>query len=669
MKTIESAGKILAGTASGEEVFSLLFRRHPIPMWIYDLETLNFLDLNDAAVEKYGYNREEFLKMTIKDIRPAEDVAGLLNDMARIRSELSHSGEWRHKLRDGRTIDVEITSHTLEYSGHKAAMLVAQDITERKHADQIVRDSEKRFRAIFDQSPVAIALLDMQGHPTISNLPLSKMLGYSNDELSKMKFIDFTFPEDADKDLNLFNQLIEGRISKYSMKKRYVHKNGNLIWTNVSVTMARDERGIPLEIIGMAEDITERKQAEEAVRASEEKYRALFEESKDCICIGSAEGKLLDINAAGIEMFGYGSKQEALQIDMGRNLYADSQQWAEFLSRINEQGFVKDFEATMKRKNGQKLTVLQTATAVRDTQGKIVALRGTIRDVTRQKQLEHQVEQAKKMDSLGLLAGAIAHDFNNILNIILVHTALVDHAGNDPATLKESVSEITTAVQRGVSLVRQILTFARKSDATDEVVRVNATIRELGKMIADTFPKTISIALDLDETIPVIVMDQTQLHQALLNLCVNARDAITESSTEHLGRGEIRIQTSIATNSEVRKKFSEASAREYVCIAVSDSGKGMDEETKQKIYEPFFTTKEQGKGTGLGLSVVYGIIKARHGHIEVESDIGCGTTFRFYLPVVEAIATRSMARGEDTLPEVQGKETILLVQDEHNLQA
>jgi two-component system, cell cycle sensor histidine kinase and response regulator CckA len=152
-----------------------------------------------------------------------------------------------------------------------------------------------------------------------------------------------------------------------------------------------------------------------------------------------------------------------------------------------------------------------------------------------------------------------------------------------------------------------------------------------------------------------------------LNLCVNARDAIIYSSTGNLGRGEIRIQTSVVTNSELRKKFSEASAPEYVCIAVSDTGKGMDEETKQKIYEPFFTTKERGKGTGLGLSVVYGILKSHHGHIEVESDIGQGTTFRLYLPVTEALATPPLPREDGTPTDIRGKETILLVEDEQNL--
>ncbi|MCX6141649.1 MAG: ATP-binding protein [Ignavibacteriales bacterium] len=171
----------------------------------------------------------------------------------------------------------------------------------------------------------------------------------------------------------------------------------------------------------------------------------------------------------------------------------------------------------------------------------------------------------------------------------------------------------------------------------------------------------------MDKTIPIIMMDPTQLHQALLNLCVNARDAITDSSTGNLGRGEMRIQTTVIRSFEMRKKFSEASAAEYVCIAVSDSGKGMDEETKQKIFEPFFTTKERGKGTGLGLSVVYGIIKDHRGHIEVETEIGLGTTFRLYLPVTEALATPAVPQEESAPDDLRGKETILLVEDEQNL--
>jgi CheY-like chemotaxis protein len=163
------------------------------------------------------------------------------------------------------------------------------------------------------------------------------------------------------------------------------------------------------------------------------------------------------------------------------------------------------------------------------------------------------------------------------------------------------------------------------------------------------------------------MMDQTQMHQALLNLCVNARDAITDATTGNLGRGEIGIRTNVISNSEVRKKFSEADAVEYVCIAVSDTGKGMDEETKLKIYEPFFTTKERGKGTGLGLSVVYGIIKSHHGYIDVESEIGLGTTFRLYLPVTEALATPAVPHENNAADNLRGKETILLVEDEQNL--
>jgi CheY-like chemotaxis protein len=271
------------------------------------------------------------------------------------------------------------------------------------------------------------------------------------------------------------------------------------------------------------------------------------------------------------------------------------------------------------------------------------------------------------MESLGLLAGGIAHDFNNILGIILGHMAIVERAGKDPSTLKSSSEEITKAVQRGASLVRQILTFARKSDPTLEPVNVNATIRELSKMINDTFPKTIAVSLDLEKPIPLIMMDQTQLHQALLNLCVNARDAIGDASTGNLGRGVIKIKTQVAGAEEVKRRFSEATAREYVCIFVSDSGMGMDDVTKQHIFEPFFTTKELGKGTGLGLSVVYGIIKTHRGHIDVESAVGKGTTFRMYLPVPDEAASPVAEVEAGSRGTYVGHETILLVEDEENL--
>jgi len=213
--------------------------------------------------------------------------------------------------------------------------------------------------------------------------------------------------------------------------------------------------------------------------------------------------------------------------------------------------------------------------------------------VTRQRQLEAQFLQAQKMESIGTLAGGIAHDFNNILGIVLGHLALLERTRHNDMQFEESIYSITKAVDRGASLVRQILTFARKTDPEFEPVNINSAIKELAKMLDETFPKTMSVTVHLDKTIPAISLDPSQLHQAFLNLCVNARDAMN-------GTGTLLLATKLIPGSEVSLRFPEASAGYYVRVSVVDNGSGMDDETKRRIFEPFFTTKEKGKGTGLG---------------------------------------------------------------------
>jgi PAS domain S-box-containing protein len=427
-----------------------------------------------------------------------------------------------------------------------------------------------------------------------------------------------------------------------------------LLTSKVPVT---DKDGKKLGILVVNRYITERKMAEEAMRASEEKFRALFEESKDVVYISSADGRLLDINAAGVQLFGYDSKEDLLQIDLGRDGYVDPKRRERFRDEMEKAGFVKDFELMLKRKGGDTITVLETATAVRDKLGNVVMHRGIIRDVTRQRQLELQFLQAQKMESIGTLAGGIAHDFNNILGIVLGHLALLERTRNNDAQFEESIFSINKAVERGASLVRQILTFARKTDTQFEPVSINSTIKELAKMLEETFPKTMAVMLQLDKTIPVVSLDPTQLHQALLNLCVNARDAMN-------GQGTLTIATQLVLGRDVSSHFPKATANHYVHVRVTDTGSGMDEEIRQRIFEPFFTTKEKGKGTGLGLAVVYGVLQAHNGFVDVESIKGEGSTFHLFFPVPEGILAPTIERPgiQDDLP--RGTETILVVEDE-----
>jgi CheY-like chemotaxis protein len=268
--------------------------------------------------------------------------------------------------------------------------------------------------------------------------------------------------------------------------------------------------------------------------------------------------------------------------------------------------------------------------------------------------------QTQKLESIGTLAGGIAHDFNNILGIILAYSSML----RDPQAPRDrsmnAIDVINQAVERGASLVKQILTFARKTDVIYGLVNVNIMVKELKKMMSETFPRTISIDAELGSDVPEITADATQLHQAILNICVNARDAMPAG-------GKLVLRTETGTRSEVQSYFPEATGERYVHLSISDTGTGMDENTRQRIFEPFFTTKPKGKGTGLGLSVVYGVVKNHTGFVRVDSEVGKGSTFHLYFPG----PVRTVEPGEaDHRPLVDvpgGSECILLVEDESTL--
>ena len=274
--------------------------------------------------------------------------------------------------------------------------------------------------------------------------------------------------------------------------------------------------------------------------------------------------------------------------------------------------------------------------------------------------LQQQLFQAQKLESIGTLAGGIAHDFNNILGIIQGYVSVL----RDPTALPEreahAFDAITDAVKRGADLVRQVLTFAKKSEIKDELVDVNSSVREMEEIVNETFPKTIDVRLELDTSDPLILMGGTQLHQCLLNLCVNARDAMPHGGT-------LTLETKVVSSSNLKTKFPFVHHERYVCLQVSDTGVGMDPETQNRLFEPFFTTKGMGEGTGLGLAVVYGIVKSHGGMVDVQSRLGHGSTLSLFFPI--ASKERSSASRDSTEPniDVRGHETVLLVEDEETL--
>ena len=405
-------------------------------------------------------------------------------------------------------------------------------------------------------------------------------------------------------------------------------------------------------------DITARKQTEDALRESEERYRRFVTEDFTANLVVRPDGQIVACNPAFVNTFGFDSMEEAVAGNFMALLHT-RQDAAELLEIVRQQGIVDRHELEMRQRDGDPVYVVARV-IVRFSNGELTELQVYLFNDTKRKRLEQQLMQAQKMEGLGTLAGGIAHDFNNILAIILGYTNRLESFRAKPKDVPGAIKVIKEAVERGAALVQQLLTSARQTEARFSSLDLNALVRELEKMLQATFPKMIGFELHLQPDLPLITADRSQIHQVVLNLCVNARDAMPQGGT-------LTLETAIVPGTQLMETFTGVAAENYACIRVRDTGSGMSREVKSHIFEPFFTTKERGKGTGLGLSVVYGVVNNHRGFVQVESEPNAGTTFLVYLPVEHSAAERD---GEDGSRMPRGHtapQTILLVEDEEML--
>ena len=407
----------------------------------------------------------------------------------------------------------------------------------------------------------------------------------------------------------------------------------------------------PEELLTTVENALERKRAEEALQKSEEKYRSLFEDSRDAVVITNREGKLVDVNQAWLDLYGY-TRGEIADLNVGQ-LYASPDDQSRFQEGIEQKGFVRDYEFKARKKDETEMDCLITATVRRADDESILGYQGIIRDITEKKRLEAQFQQAQKMQAMGTLAGGIAHDFNNLLMGIQGNAslALLDKTSTHPDY--ERLKNIEQSVKSGGELTKQLLGFARAGRYEIRSTDLNELIRRSSNMFART-KKEITIHIRYQERIWPVEIDQGQIEQVLLNLYVNAWQAMP-------GGGELYLETENVTLKKKYVKPFDLKPGRYVKISIADTGIGMDKATQQRIFDPFFTTKEMGRGTGLGLASVYGIIKNHDGIINVYSEKGEGSTFTVYLAASEKEVIK-----EEELPEevLKGEETVLLVDDE-----
>ena len=539
---------------------------------------------------------------------------------------------------------------------------IGEDITESKRAREALQDSQERLKILFDYAPDAFFLVNNKGILVDANRAAERLFGMKLANMTERSVLTTRLlpPAEVPRAQALLTGVILGDRTgpeEFTIQ-RLTGEKVSAEFTAYPVKI----KGETLVLI-IARDITQRRQYEESLQ----KLLAAVEQTDEVIFMTDPEGVISYVNPAFEQLYGY-TRVEAVgktpRILKSGKMPADyyPKFWEEILGGKSVRA-----EHINRTQEGRTVIVEASVNPIHNVEGTLTGFIAVQSDVTHERQmeeerqnLERQFLQMQKLESIGTLAGGIAHDFNNILGIILGYVSSFRLRVPKPEQLTQAIEAIEKAVERGSSLVKQILTFARKTDMVYGILDANVLLKELTKMMKETFPRTIAIKTALGKEIPTIIADATQIHQAFLNICVNARDAMPTGGT-------LGITTELVDGSDIRRLFSDASEQSYLHVSIDDTGTGMDEPTKLKIFEPFFTTKEMGKGTGLGLAVAYGAIKNHKGFISVDSEVGKGSTFHLYLPAPQGAPSDADAIAMEELDVPGGTETLLFVEDEELL--
>jgi PAS domain S-box-containing protein len=789
---------------SSEKHYRLLFHSNPNPMWVFDLETLSFLEVNEAAIQHYGYAREEFLAMTIMDLRPLEKSGPRKPTSL---DAATHGLIWRHRRKDGRLVDVEVVWSPMAFRGRFAALTMATDVTERqrvehrnvifsklgqrlssattateaaliicdaadglfqwedfaldlyfaqtdevfsllnittvdgqrvevpaslqpKSANALIRrvvsrgaelissdeikgqavgtmlapilkgtqvigvlfvqnhspgsytqhdletlqtlaaqcggalervraeddlhQTEQRFHDLFENSPDAIFVEDLNGRVLDVNMAACELHGLTREELIGKNAVEDLLPparhEAARRD---FASLVAGKL--FWVEGETLKADGRV--TPVEIRASRMEYNDQPAMLLHVRDITQRRLAETALQSSEMLFRSVWANSVDGMRLSDEKGTIIAINDAFCKLVGMSARD--LEGQIFTTIYGGMENLPEMIRLHRERFRTRNQEPKIERQrvlcNGQTVT-MEISHSFVEVHGRTLLMLSLFRDVTGQRRLEEQFRQSQKMEAIGQLAGGVAHDFNNILTVIHGHASLLGMADLN-ATAARSAQQIAQAAERAAGLTRQLLAFSRRQLIQPRQLDMNKTVGNMSDMLGRLLGEDISLQLNYSQAPATIEADAGMMEQVLLNLAVNARDAMPRG-------GQLGIRIAIVeVGADHVQRHPDARSGRFVCISKSDTGQGIPPENISRIFEPFFTTKEVGKGTGLGLATVYGIVKQHQGWIEVESVVGKGTTFRIYIPFVGGAANEK--ENDTNQPVLRGgAETILLVEDE-----
>ncbi|MEW5798930.1 MAG: PAS domain S-box protein [Bacteroidota bacterium] len=701
---------------ASEERYRKLIDTSPDAIAITDMKG-NILFMSGRSIELFGgSNDKAYIGTNIvqwiapeyreKALKGIHDVfAGVVNPVNQYKMLRDDGSEFFGEMNAAPLLDSE---------GNPEGMVaLIRDVTRRKQSEEYLRT----FSLVVDQSPASVVITDKNGIIEYVNNKFVEVTGYMPEEvigtnpriLQSGRTPRHTY-------VTMWENISNGRAWRGELLNK--KKNGELFWEDVKITPLIDENGGTMNYVALKEDITAKKLATEALERREALEKELVNLSTSFVNLQQSNsdsvfnfvlervGKFTRVDRAYI--FRYDKKTRTVsnthewvaegisaEIQNSQN-FSDAHlpNWMELLKRHENihipsvEDLPDSWTAEKRIFNEQKIQSLIAVPLLYSSEllgfigfDSVKAKRtwgddeirllhiladlfaGTLKRLKTEEEkenLEQQVRQIQKLESIGTLASGIAHDFNNILGIIMAHVSVLERLKHDEGKFLNSTETILRTINRGAALVKQILTFARKTSTNLEYVNVNKAVGEVQKMLTETFPKSISITLKLEKAIPILMVDATQFNQSILNLCVNARDAMND-------QGSLTITTRLVRGAELVSKFPAAASKDFVAISVKDTGSGIDEVSLEKIFEPFYTTKEKGKGTGLGLSVVYGVMQNHNGFVDVESEVGKGSTFTLYYPIPITIT-----QHEETSERVQtdvkgGTETILFVEDEEML--
>jgi two-component system cell cycle sensor histidine kinase/response regulator CckA len=620
---------------------------------VIDLDDLHVVDVNDTLLHLVGYSRDEILSGRVQwnsltppewhhvDARAVEQLRA--SAIAGLREK-----EFIHK--DGKRVPVLAGSAMLG-GGAKECISFVLDITERKEAERGRREAERRSHRIVESATVGMWTVGAEGRTTFMNARMADLLGCDRAAAVGMPTTEFFFAEDRPAMAERFAKRRDGLAGTY--EQRFRRPDGAAGVLSMESSPLYDAQGHYEGVLGIATDITERRRIEEALRASEVRYRLMFDNSPLPKWMYDVETlRFLDVNDAAVRDYGY-AREDFLAMTIKDirppedvPALLEAERGANTTPRFGVWRLLK--------KSGEIIQVEITKHTF--TLGERAARLAVGRDVTERLRLEEQLRQSQKMEAVGRLAGGVAHDFNNVLSVILSYGDMLMANMKPGEPMRDDIEEIRKAGQRAADLTRQLLMFSRQQVLEPKVLDLNEVLASMDKMLQRILGADVDLVSLPTQPLGRVRADPSSVEQVIMNLVVNARDAMPTGGKLTMETGNVVLDEAYA------QAHLGVKAGPHVMLAVTDTGTGIEKATLARIFEPFFTTKESGKGTGLGLSTVFGVVQQSEGSVWVYSEVGKGTTFKVYLPRVAA-AVETV--GETVAPStLRGSETILLVEDD-----